>query len=314
MSVVPVTDQTIGFKKAFLAPKYWATWLFLAFVRAVSSLPRSIAGKIGDALGDVYRRFNKKRARIVDINLKLCFPALSIIERDKLARDHFRYYGRAVFDLGLIWWASEKRLSRLIRFNNQEQYLQTLSEHNVILLLPHMVGLDCSGVFASTLHPSMSMMKVQRNELFNWQLWKGRTRFKPTRVVMRDQGLRPLIRAIRQNVACYYLPDEDFGESDLTIYAPFFGQASSTLTPLSAMAKLTKAKVVPIYPIMRKDGGYDVTFDAPLENFPSGNDLQDATRVNEVIEKCISLAPAQYMWTLRWFKTQPNGAPSPYEQ
>lgn len=312
MSTRPITDQTIGFKTAFLAPKYWATWFFLGLIAIISNLPRSVVRLAGGAIGSLYQKLNKKRARIVRVNLALCFPNLSEAEREKLAVDHFRFYGRSVLDLGLIWWASEKRLARIIKFKNQQQYLDIIRKHNVILLLPHMVGLDCAATYASSLHPAISMMKAQRNALFNWQLWKGRTRFKPTRVVMRAQGLRPLIRATKNNYACYYLPDEDFGDSGLTVFAPFFGQQTSTLTTLSAMAKLAKAKVIPIYPIMCENGQYEMHFDTPLENFPSGDELLDATRVNEAVEKCISLAPAQYMWTLQWFKTRPGGKPSPY--
>ena len=312
MSSGPISDQTIGFKAAFLAPKYWATWLFFGLIWLISSLPRALANKVGDGLGWLYQRLNKKRARIVRINLGICFPDLNAKARERLANDHFRFYGRSVLDLGLIWWGSEKRLARFIHFDNHQQYLDTLKNHNVILLLPHMVGLDCSATYASSLHPAISMMKAQRNALFNWQLWKGRTRFAPTRVIMREQGLRPLIRATRNNFACYYLPDEDFGDSKLTVFAPFFGQETSTLTTLSSMAKMAQAKVVPIYPLMREDGHYQVIFDAPLEHFPSADAHADAKRVNEVVEKCVSLAPAQYMWTLQWFKTRPDGGPSPY--
>jgi lauroyl/myristoyl acyltransferase len=177
-----------------------------------------------------------------------------------------------------------------------------------------MVGLDCGAGYAGSLYPSITMMKATGNELVTWRLWKGRTRPKLMRVVMRSQGLRPLIRAAKQGTPCYYMPDQDFGENNLTLFAPFFGVPSSTLTTLSVMARLANAQVIPIYPIMREDGHYEVTFDAPLENFPSGDAVVDATRVNEVVEKCIRMAPAQYMWTLQWFKTRPGGAPSPYRE
>lgn len=312
MSSSPLTDQTIKFKLAFLGPKHWFTWVLFGLIGLASSLPRSISIKIGDGIGALYRRINAKRDHIVRTNIDLCFPGLSDNEREQRVRDHFRYYGRSVVDFGLTWWGSKTRLARLIKFNNAEQYLETLKQHNVILLLPHMVGLDCGAGFATSLHPSISMMKATGNELVNWRLWKGRTRSKSMRVVMRSQGLRPLIRAAKKGTPCYYMPDQDFGESDLTVFAPFFGVQSSTLTTLSAMARLANAKIIPIYPIMHEDGHYEVTFDTPLENFPSGDEVADATRVNEVVEKCILLAPAQYMWTLQWFKTRPDGEPSPY--
>jgi lauroyl/myristoyl acyltransferase len=307
-----VTDQNIGFKAAFLAPRYWTTWLLIGLIGIISSLPRIISMKVGDGLGWLYRRLNTKRANIVAINLEHCFPDLNDASREQLTQDHFRFYGRSVIDLGLTWWAPEKRLARLITFKNAQQYLDTIRDHNVILLLPHMTGLDCAAGYSASLHPSITMMKPQKDALLNWRLWKGRTRIKPTRVVMRNQGLRPLIRAAKSRVACYYMPDEDFGESKLAVFAAFFNHQVSTLTTLATMARLAEAKVVPIYPIMRNDGRYEVTFDTPLENFPSGDAVNDARRVNEVIEKCISMAPAQYMWTLQWFRTRPDGEPSPY--
>lgn len=312
MSSSPVSDQTIGFKAAFLAPKYWFTWLLIGLIGLASSLPRPVSVKIGDGIGSLYRRTNKKRRHIVDVNLSMCFPQRSQSERDKLLKDHFRYYGRSVVDFGLTWWASDRRLARLINFNNADEYLKVLENNNVILLLPHMLGLDCGAGYATSLHPSISMMKATQNELLNWRLWKGRTRSKSMRVIMRNQGLRPLIRAAKSGTPCYYMPDQDFGESSLSVFAPFFGVQASTLTTLPSMARLAKAVVVPIYPIMCEDGHYEVTFDSPLENFPSGDQLADATRVNQVIEKCIALAPAQYMWTLQWFKTRPHGQLSPY--
>lgn len=307
-----LTDQTIGFKAAFLAPKYWGLWLLFGLIGLSSSLPRPLSVHLGDALGLTYRRANKKRAHIVDVNVRLAFPDLSDVAREKIARDHFRFYGRSIIDLGLTWWAPKGRLKRLMHFKNKQQYLDTIAEHNVILLLPHMVALDCAAGYSAILHPSITMMKEQKNPLVNWRLWKGRTRIKPTRVIMRKQGLRPLIRAAKNQIATYYMPDEDFGDSKLTVFAPFFGVQTSTLTTLSKMAKMANAKVVPIYPIQHEDGHYEITFDAPLEDFPSGDDAKDARRVNEIVEKCVRMAPAQYMWTLQWFRTRPDGGPSPY--
>ncbi len=312
MQAVAKSDQFIQFEKAFLAPRYWSTWLMMGFVWLSSSLPRPVAIKIGDGVGWLFKSLNKKRRHIVKTNLALCFPNRSAKERLELLNEHYRYYGRSVVDLGLLWWAPFKRLEKLITFKGEQAYLETLKKHNVILILPHFIGLDCAGSFSSILHPSISMMKTQKNALLNWQLWRGRTRFKPTRVIMRDQGLRPLIKAARNGVACYYMPDEDFGESSLTLYAPFFGQSTSTLTTLPRMAKMANAKVVAVLPRMNAAGSYEVEFTPALQGFPSGDDMADAVAVNQVIEEAVNVAPAQYMWTLQWFRSQPNNQPSPY--
>ena len=53
--------------------------------------------------------------------------------------------------------------------------------------------------------------------------------------------------------------------------------------------------------------GYEFTVYPPLENFPVGDDLADATTVNKKIEAMISLKPEQYLWAHRRFKNRPEG-------
>ena len=50
-----------------------------------------------------------------------------------------------------------------------------------------------------------------------------------------------------------------------------------------------------------------------LEDFP-GDDLEVATRrLNRIIEQQVHLAPAQYLWVHRRFKTRPPGLPAVYD-
>ena len=60
-------------------------------------------------------------------------------------------------------------------------------------------------------------------------------------------------------------------------------------------------------------GIYTVAIGPVLDDFPSRDSVADATRVNAALEERIRLAPAQYMWTLRWFKTRPGQKGSPYD-
>lgn len=308
----PVRDTDMQFQRAFLYPRYWLMWLGFGVIWLIVQMPRPVAVWLGDFLGAQHRQRNRKRATIVDTNLARCFPKKTKAEREQIIHEHYRYFGRSFIDIAYLWWAPEWRLKRLVRFKGKQAYLKLLKDHHVLLLLPHFNGLDLGGTYCSTLAPSMGMMKVEKNALLNWQMWKGRARFSNTRVIFRDQGLRPYVKALKSGTACFYLADEDFGDSGNTVFAPFFGIQRATLTTLSGMARLGSAKVIGVIPRMTPEGGYEVEFTAPLDNFPSNDALADATAMNQLLETAIRQSPAQYMWTFKWFQTRPAGEPEFY--
>ena len=301
-----------SFNSSFLQPRYWSTWCLLGINRLCVYLPRRWALGVGGVLGVLFLKLNAKRRRITRINIEMCFPELNETQRESLVREHFRCYGQSVVDFGLIWWASEKKLDQLTDIKGLEEFRNLVeADRNIILLTPHAIGMDFGGVAVSRLHPTVSMMKPLKNELLNYFVLRGRERYPSTRIVMRDDGLRPMIRGIRNHQACYYIPDEDFG-AESSVFVPFFGIPTATLPTLGRMTQITNAAVVPCFTCLTDNGRYEVTLKPALENYPSGDIEQDAQRMNMELEQGLRAMPAQYMWTLRWFKTTVDGSESPY--
>jgi KDO2-lipid IV(A) lauroyltransferase len=59
---------------------------------------------------------------------------------------------------------------------------------------------------------------------------------------------------------------------------------------------------------IRKYGtGIDIIFANALQDYPTGDPLEDATIMNHAIEQLIENAPAQYFWSHKRFKTRPDG-------
>ncbi len=300
------------FSWAFLHPKYIGTWLIVGLVAIGFMLPNRWRYGLGGWLGIRFHNMNAKRRAIARTNIDMCFRDLSESEREEMVREHFRSFGRSVLDLGLIWWASEKRLESLISINGLERLRERIDRgESVLIITPHAAGLDLGGIMVSHYVPCVSMMKALPNPIIDWLITSGRRRFNAD-IWLRDAGLRPLIKSLRSNRVVFYMPDEDFGTRN-SVFAPFFGVPTSTLTTVGRMAKIAGVDVIPCFARIRPDGkGYTVDVDPPLANFPSGDDVADTTAMNAALERGISRAPAQYMWTLRWFKTRPDGEASPY--
>ena len=300
------------FRASFLGPRHWFGWLMIGLIALGLLLPRPLILLFGRGLGRLFHSRNRKRVHIAQVNLQLCFPALSEERRMRLLKEHLARYGQAIMDLGLVWWASERRLDRLCTVSG-EQGLRALHQAGrpVLLVTPHTVGIDMSGAILSRLLPGVSMMKRASDPLLSWCLWRGRIRFG-AQILMRDQGLRPFLRALKSGRVGYFMPDEDLGPAQ-SVFAPFFGVATATLPIVGRLAQLTGAAVVPVFTCLANSGHYHVSIGEALTDFPTGDQIADTTRVNAAFEALVRGAPEQYLWTLKWFRTRPSGESPPYD-
>jgi len=138
-------------------------------------------------------------------------------------------------------------------------------------------------------------------------LYHGRTRFVMPELYSRQEGVRSVIKALRRGLPFYYLPDMDFGGRD-SIFVPFFGVPTATITGLSRIARLAGAAVVPaVTRQLPGAGGYVLTFFPAWRDFPSDDLEADARRMNAFIEERVLEMPEQYYWLHKRFKTRPPG-------
>ncbi len=274
-------------------------------------LPLPVLGRIGTVVGSLMYIAIPKRRRIALINLRLCMPELSETQRVAIARRHFQAYSRSIFERSLLWWAPIPRLRKLIQVDGAVPQA-AMEDGPTIMLCPHFVCLDVAGV-ASRVIPVCSMYVPQKNAAFDKLLRHGRERYGPVRLVTRKEGIKPILRALRDGLPYFMLPDMDFGEKDAE-FVPFFGVPAATLTALGRIAGTTGAKVIPVVATFLPNyQGWRVRFYPAWENYP-GDDMFEATRrMNAFIEERVREAPAEYFWTHKRFKTRPQGEASFYD-
>ena len=141
---------------------------------------------------------------------------------------------------------------------------------------------------------------------------RGRSRF--ARAQIPRDNVRAVLRALKRNSAVVYLPDQTYlgRQSELL---PFFGEPAVTNIATSKIAKLSGAVVLPyFFKRLDDDSGYEVNIEPPLENFPSEDPLEDTRRLTQLLERHISEAPEQYLWTYRKFKGRPRSYPDLYAE
>jgi KDO2-lipid IV(A) lauroyltransferase len=282
------------------------TRIGLALIWLLHWLPLSLLAAIGRGAGLILYALARERRRVVLTNLRLCFPELGDDERRRLARCHFAAFARALLEHGILWWGSREQVMRMVRVEGRE-HLAATQGRPVIWLAPHFVGLDMGGSRLITEWQGVSVYSHQKDPVFDRVLLHGRTRFVKPVLFSRQDGIRPVVKAIRTGLPFYYLPDMDFGERD-SIFVPFFGVQAATITGLARMAQLARAVVQPVVTTQLPGGaGYVMRFYPGWENFPTGDLVADTRRMNEFIEARVREMPEQYFWLHKRFKTRPPG-------
>jgi KDO2-lipid IV(A) lauroyltransferase len=285
----------------------------LGFMWLLHWLPLPLLGRFGDLVGAVLFVLLRSRRHVTLTNLRLCMPELDERQRVALARRHFQAYSRSVWERGVLWWASEARLRRLITVEPGPVPVAEMTASPTILLCPHFVCLDVAGVAIAMEASASSMYVQQKNAAFDKVLRQGRSRFKPVKLFTRQDGIKPILRALRDKLPYFMLPDMDFGAKDAE-FVPFFGIEAATLTATARIAATTGAQVMPVIATFLPGyRGYRVKFYPVWDNYP-GTDMVAATRrMNAFIEERVREAPAEYFWTHKRFKTRPDGEPSLYQ-
>ncbi|HZW11790.1 MAG TPA: lipid A biosynthesis acyltransferase [Noviherbaspirillum sp.] len=285
--------------------------LLLGVMWLLHWLPLPVLGRLGEAVGSFLYILVRSRRHITLTNLRLCLPHLPEKERVAIAKKHFQAYARSVLERGVLWWAPEERLKRLIVVEPRMP-LEEMQSSPTILLCPHFVSLDVAGVAIAMEASACSIYTRQRNRVFDAALRKGRSRFFPVRLFSRGEGVKPIIRAMREGLPFFMLPDMDFGAKD-SEFVPFFGIPAATLTAPARIAAATRAKVIPVIATFLPDyKGWKITFYPAWEDYP-GSDIVAATRrMNAFIEERVLETPAEYFWAHKRFKTRPPGMPNVY--
>jgi len=307
-----VTKSSTGSSKGSFGQQS-QVWIIVALLRGAAILPGSWRAVLGSALGDVARRIMRRPRQVVDANLAIAFPDLSLVQRHDLQRQHFRTLGQAALELGPLWFWPLPRALRLIReVRGVEQVDAALAEgRGVILFTAHLGAWEAAVQYIGHRWPVTVLYMDTRNPALNALMAAGRGR-SGARLTSKEEGIRPLLHTLQQHQVVGILPDQnvDPREGD---YAPFFGRPACTTPLLGRLALRRQSPVFGLFAYRLPRGqGFRLEFVPMPENFPAGAAVADATAMNTVLETAIRKAPEQYWWVHRRFKDQPEGWDYPY--
>ncbi len=302
-----------AFRVYFLHPRFWPLWLGMGLLWLVVQLPYRWLLALGRGLGGLMYHLAGSRRRIAARNLELCFPELSVGERQRLLRENFASTGMTFFEMAISWWWPVERLKRLGTGEGLEHLRQAEADgQGVILMALHFTTLEMGGALLCMQQDMYGMYRAHKNPLFDFIQRHGREQ-RLLGAIERDD-VRGMLKVLRAGGVVWYAPDQDYG-AQRSLFVPLFGVQAATVTATSKFARLGRARVVPFTQTRLADGtGYKVTVHPALADFPGDSEEADCLRINQWIEQAIRQQPEQYLWAHRRFKTRPAGEAKLYRK
>ena len=288
-------------------PKFWVIWIGLVFLLFLAILPWAIQHRLANVLGNTAFKHLKSRRKTTVRNLEVCFPEWSAAEVQINARQVFVDQMIGIFETLNAWYCPQWFKNR-VSIEGLEHIQQAQAEGKGILLLgTHSTLLDAGGYLCAQYFEPDVVYRPQNNPLLDMLIYRCRSTIYANQIDHDD--MRGLIRNLKNGHAIWYSPDQDFGLKQ-GVMAPFFGVPAATVTAHRRLIKISKSVAIPLYFYRTgdiKDPRYHVLIEPIVDNLPSEDEVEDAIRVNKIIENQLRIAPTQYMWFHRRFKSRPEG-------
>lgn len=290
----------------FLAPRYWPTWIGFAIIWLAAQWPFAAQIRLGQLIGWFSYGLATERRRICRINIGLCFPELSNAEQEKLVRATFISNGIGVMEVAMAWCRRPEDFRSRVTLSGLDN-LKAAAESGkgVLLVCAHFTTLEFAGSLLSLFHKMDVTYRPHKNPLFDTLMFRARQRLYGA--VIERGDVRQALRRLQQGHTVWYAPDQDYGRRH-SVFVSFFGVKAATITATSRFASFNDSTVIFFSHYRTADNsGYHLDFSLPLDNYPTGDEVTDAGRINAVIEEAVREHPEQYLWLHRRFKTQPEG-------
>lgn len=288
--------------------EYWLARLLLAFFAA---LPLPIAMRLGSALAGLGRLFPRLR-RTAESNLKLAFPEISELERQRLMRGCFENLGRLLAIFSHFTKPNPAPLEHLIQAEGLEHLIVAKSHgRGIILFTGHVGAWELTSFGLSMLgHPFSFLVRRIDNPKIEDLIDRARMH-RGNRTINKRLAAREMLQILQTGGILGLLVDLNALDRE-GIFVDFFNVPASTTFILAKLALRTGADVLPVFaPWDKSQQKILLTVGQPVTFEPTDNQEENVRRLTQsftrVVEDCIRRYPDQWLWIHRRWKTRPAG-------
>lgn len=282
--------------------------LFRAGSAIAAALPLRFLFAVGQFLGCCAWLVSRKYRHLAERNVAIAFgDEKSPRELHCLVRNHFRRLGANFLCSAKLTAMPPEEILRRVKVENIEAMAREFRAGvPVVLVLSHLGTWE---LFAQLMPKfvgfvrNASVYQKLGNRFIDEHVRRMRSQ-TGLELFDRQAGFEPVIELLRSGGGVGVLSDQHAGDHGL--WTPFFGRLAST-SPLPALlAKRTRAAIIAAGVYTIGPARWRMVFTERFDQ-PGGSVAELTSRINEIIEKQIRVAPEDWFWVHnRWKTPEPN--------
>ena len=231
-----------------------------------------------------------------------------------MARASMTQYVRGVFEAGMLWhWPLDRVLDLFDETESTNLFYEAQrAGPGVILAGAHAGAWELLGLFMQKHINGAILYKPGRHADVEEMLLEKRRRAGAQLIPATSAGLRSIFKFLKSGNTVALLADQEptLGEGQ---FAPYFGIETLTGVLVPRMAQRIGVTVLFVTCERYKGGRYRVHIFKADEAIYDKDMRAATTAVNHGIEQCIEVAPEQYLWAYKRFRSRPEGGGSIYK-
>lgn len=277
------------------------------FVRLLSRLPLPILYVLASGLYFVASRVMKYRRKVIEGNMRLCFPEKSDKEINQMIKDFYKHFSYVMVETLKLLTISEKEFRRRCSYTISDEFKEEAKKGKSFIMSGTHIGnweWYVHGIHLLTGITLDTLYKPLSNPFFEKLMYTIRSRFGMTPMPMKI-AFREIVKNRDQQKIYGFACDQSPQKTDLEYYTNFFGVNTPFYTGTEKIARKLQLPISYVVMERKKKGYYHFTFDLiaapPYDKIPEG-EFPIMDKYVKRAEADIRISPADWLWSHRRWK------------
>jgi Kdo2-lipid IVA lauroyltransferase/acyltransferase len=295
--------------------RYRLEWLgLLAAAKFVPVLPRRACLGLARLLGSLMSIFDRQGREVALANLSVAFDdQFSPAERERIARESFQHFARAMLDFLWSPRLTRENLSRYIELENFEETQRAGgSERSILIACYHYGNFEWLSLACGYLGlPGTIIMEPFKNSLLD-PIFKQLREQSGHELIARDRGIIRLYKVLRRKGRTALLVDLTVPPTQGAVAIDCFGLKTCVTSAHAWLHEQTGVPVIPAHCEPLPDGRYRLVFHRKIDMKSGMTHQQFAQACWDSFEPYVRKNPAPWLWMYKHWRYRPSDAQRPY--